>query len=250
MMNSEITSIYTRLIRMRLTPMADCLQKQELDPSYQDKSFLERITELVDVQEDQRKDSRRNRLLRHANLPLSSASINGIRYDVDRTLDSAKIREFSTCEYIRQKHNIILQGACGSGKTYIACALASEACSQGYTVSYYRLEDLIQQGLIYQHQERFSEFIKIISAPALLVIDEVFARTLDEDELYILFEIVSKRHQSAAMIMISQYDFAKDWSKMAPDGTLNESMMDRLINNSYCLTIMSKVSMRSYEKPL
>lgn len=247
-MNND-TSVYARLRSIKLTAMADVLYAQELDPEYRNKPFMERFLELVSATEEHRNDSRKEKLVKKANLPLS-ASVAGIRYDVERTLDSGKIAEFATCEYIKSRHNIIVQGACGTGKTYLACALATEACDQNYHVSYFRLEDLIQRGLFLQRMERFEEFIQMILHPALLIIDEVYSRQIDDKELYIFSEIVAKRHRLGSLILISQYDYKTEWKDMAPEGILNESMMDRLINNSYSVTITSKFSMRTFERPV
>ena len=111
---------------MKLKVMADTYIVQEQDPSYRDISFSERFAMMVDAQYNQRQDNRMKRLLKEASLDQPDASIMNIDYHSGRNLSRRTIQKLATCEYIMDSLNVFITGATGSGKTYLACALATE----------------------------------------------------------------------------------------------------------------------------
>jgi DNA replication protein DnaC len=137
------TATINKLIQMRLSAMATALQTQLQDNSMHGFSFEDRIGMLVDIEYDNRKNNRLHRLIRNASFDQPSASIADINYQAGRKLNKSLINRLSTCEYITEKHNIIVLGATGAGKSYIACAFGMEACKHHYTVKYIRLTELL-----------------------------------------------------------------------------------------------------------
>jgi len=122
------TSTINKLFEMRMSAMANALQIQLQDNSMHSFPFEDRIGMLVDIEYDNRKNNRLHRLIRNASFDQPSASIADINYRSGRKLNKSLIERLSTCEYITDKHNIIVLGATGAGKSYIACALGMEAC--------------------------------------------------------------------------------------------------------------------------
>jgi len=111
-----------KLLEMRLSAMAEQFKKQILDQSFDALSFEERFGLLTDVEWARRKNNRLTRLIKKAELHFPGACIEDIEYHVDRKLDKALITRLSTCNYIGDRRNIIVLGASGAGKTYMACA--------------------------------------------------------------------------------------------------------------------------------
>ena len=125
---------------MRLPGMARELEFQLEDPQrYKGLSFEERLGLLVDMENASRKKNAIKRRLRDAQLSERQASVEAIEYHEDRELDRSLIMKLATCSYIRNNHHVILKGAAGAGKTYIANALGVAACRQLYKVRYVRL---------------------------------------------------------------------------------------------------------------
>ena len=108
--------------------MLEALEEQQRTPSVQALSFEERIALLVDRERLRRENHRRMRLLRGARLKVAEASIEDINYKAARGLDKRQIATLATGEWIRRAQNLLITGATGSGKTWIACALAQQAC--------------------------------------------------------------------------------------------------------------------------
>ena len=114
-----------KLIEMRLTAMAESFRNQFVDPNFNSLSFEERFGLIVNTEWSRRKNNHLTRLMRKADFKQSCACIEDVEYHADRKLDKAQITRLSTCNYIYDKHNIIIMGASGSGKTYLSCAFGS-----------------------------------------------------------------------------------------------------------------------------
>ena len=133
---------YQKLRRMRLPAFAKGYQEQSFSPElYNDLTFDERLTLLVDAEFDNRTTNKIRKLLRASRVPDSSAHISGIEYLPERHLDKDLFSTLQTNEYLRKGLNVMLIGATGCGKTYIACALAVNACRNEYPARYFRLSE-------------------------------------------------------------------------------------------------------------
>ena len=113
-----------KLREMKLSAMATALGHQLGDSKFHELSFEERIGLLVDAEWTARQNNRLARLTRNAGLSQPEASLEDIEYHPDRELDKALIVRLSTCNFVEEHHNLIIMGATGGGKTYLAMPLA------------------------------------------------------------------------------------------------------------------------------
>lgn len=111
------------LTSMKMTAMAAEFANQLKDPTFNELGFKERLGLLVSAEWNRRQSNKLNRFIRNARFAVPSATVEGIEYHEDRKLDKAQMLRFATCQYIDEGHHIILKGASGNSKTYIACAL-------------------------------------------------------------------------------------------------------------------------------
>ena len=133
----------SKLREMRLSVMANALKDQFADPQFQSMAFEDRLGLLVDAEWNARKNNHLNKLIRQATFSDPGACLENVEYLPDRGLKQEELLRFGTCNYIQEHHNIILLGATGSGKTYLACALGMAAARRFYAVKYIRLPDLL-----------------------------------------------------------------------------------------------------------
>lgn len=131
----------TKLNEMKMAAMAETFREQLRDPEYQELSFEDRFGLLVDIEWSRRQNNKLDRLIKSAEFRDTQACIEDIEYHPDRKLDKAQILRLASGNYIEEQHNIILMGASGNGKTYLACAFGIAACRQFYKVKYIRLPD-------------------------------------------------------------------------------------------------------------
>lgn len=146
----------SKLREMRLSVMANALKDQLADPQFQNMTFEDRLGLLVDAEWNARKNNHLNKLIRQATFSDPGACLENVEYLPDRGLKQEELLRFSTCNYIQEHHNIILLGATGSGKTYLACALGMAAARRFYAVKYIRLPDLLVEFQIARATVRFA----------------------------------------------------------------------------------------------
>lgn len=232
-----------KLHDMRLSIMASTFREQAMDNNFASMSFEERFGLLVDSEWTARKNNRLAKLIRSADYALPDACIENIEYHADRNLDKALITRLSSCNYIGECHNIIILGATGSGKTYLSNAFGMTASRNFYTVKYVRIPDLLAEFAIARGEGRYQKVIKQYKQVRLLILDEWLLFTLKESETRDLLEIVEARHKKAATIFCSQFEVG-GWYQKIGEATLADAICDRIVHDSYTITISGKDSMR------
>jgi DNA replication protein DnaC len=235
-----------RLKEMSLDTMAENLRSQSGDAAFNALSFDERIGLLVDAEWSTRRSKKLARITRNAGLHFPYASMEDIEYRADRKLDKALITKLSTCNYINEKHNIILLGASGAGKTYLACAFGIAACRKFFRVKYVRLPDLFNDIAIARSMGTYKKLMQHYKRVELLILDEWLLLPLKEAEARDLLEIVEARHKKGSTLFLSQFSPA-GWHGKIGEGTLADAILDRIVHDSYEIFIDGKESMRKHK---
>jgi len=236
-------STLTKLHEMRLSAMAEQFNEQLRNSQYSELSFEDRFALMVDVEWARRKNNKLDRIIRSANFRYNHACIEDIEYHADRRLDKTQILRLASCSYIQDKHNLIIKGASGNGKSYLACAFGIAACRQFYTVKYVRLPDLLEELAIARGEGIYQKVMKSFKKVDLLILDEWLLTSLKESEARDLLEIVEARHQVASTIFCSQFD-TQGWYEKIGEATLADAILDRIIHDSYNIFIDGEISMR------
>jgi DNA replication protein DnaC len=169
--------------------------------------------------------------------------LEDIEYHGDRQLDKSLITRLGTCNYIDEHHNVIVLGATGNGKTYIANALGMTASRNFYTVKYIRLPDLLGELAIARAEGTYRKAIKQYKQVKLLILDEWLLYQLKEAEARDLLEIAEGRYKKASTIFCSQFE-VRGWHKKIGDPTLADAICDRIVHDSYTIVIEGTDSMR------
>ena len=237
------------LREMKFSAMASEYVGQLEDPSkYSKLQFEERFSLLVDAEWNRRRNNKLMRLIKAAKFSAPSASVEDIEYYDDRKLDKTEMTRYATCQYIDEHHHIILEGASGNGKTYIACALGNAACRKFKTVRYIRMPELLDELSVARSLGTFKKAVNGFRRVDLLILDEWLIRTLVPQEAYDLLEIIEARCESGSIIFCTQYQPQGWYERINPDSEndspISDAIMDRIVHNSYEVKIQGRISMR------
>ncbi|MCD4712771.1 MAG: IS21-like element helper ATPase IstB [Clostridiales bacterium] len=238
-------STINKLIEMRLTAMADAFRIQLNDNALNSLSFEERLGLLVDVEYTSRKNNRFHRLIRLAKFDQPHASIAYLNYTSSRLLNKNQINKIATCDYITNRHNVIIMGATGAGKSYLACALGMEACKRLYSVKYIRLPELLSELAIARGEGNFKKVFNQYKKAQLLIIDEWMLVSLTENEARDTFEVIHARHKRTSTIFCSQFS-PVGWHKKIGEDTIADAILDRIVHDSYDIEIHNKPGQNDY----
>jgi DNA replication protein DnaC len=233
MTNEETIS---KLSAMRLTAMSNAFREQLKTPVMVNLSFEERLGLLTDIEWTSRKNNRLKKLVKEAQFDQTQAHIAGIDYTAQRQLDPTLIARLATCNYIAEKHNVIILGAAGSGKSYLGCAFGMEACKQFYSVKYIRLPDLLTDMAIARGEGSIKKLLQQYLKVNLLILDEWMLIALRESETRDLLDIIHYRHKRASTIFCSQFAPA-GWHAKIGEPTIADAILDRIVYDSYTIDI-------------
>ncbi|MEM6559901.1 MAG: IS21-like element helper ATPase IstB [Myxococcota bacterium] len=222
----------TRLKEMKLFSMAEAWSEQSNSSDMKQCSFDERFGLLVDAEFLSRENRRLARLLREAKLRISDACIEDVDTPARRGLDKAELRRLATCEWVQQHRNVIITGATGVGKTYLACALAQNACRKGHRVLYRRMSRLLDELKLARADGTYPRLLAKLSRFDVIVLDDWGLPQLNDTAKHDILEVLEDRYDMRSTIITSQLPIAH-WHEYIADPSLADALLDRVVHNAY-----------------
>ena len=236
------THTLTALRQLKLPGMAHALQSQlEQVGTYEGLAFTERLALLVEQERLSREQHKQERLIRQARFKLA-ACVPDIDYQHSRNLKPAQIARLAQGDWINRGQNLLVTGPCGSGKTYLACALGHNACLNGYSVRYYRLSRLYLELTQAKADGSYHKQLRQLTKVQLLIIDDWGLEPLTAAHRNDLMEIMDDRYGQTSTGVISQLP-TDQWYASIGDNTLADAILDRLMHNAHRLPLKGE-SMR------
>lgn len=225
-----------KLHGLKLTALAAAWNEQQKSPDIAKLSFDERLGLLVDAQWLYRENMRMARCLREAKLRISTACVEGIEYNAKRELDKSVIRQLATGRWVAEHQSIVITGMTGTGKTYIACALANAACRRGYRALYRRAPRLFDELMLAHADGSYPTLLARLARVDVLVIEDWGLSAPSDQERRDLLEILEDRYGSRSTIMTSQLPTAK-WHDHLGDPTIADAVCERILHNAHRLAL-------------
>ena len=238
---------FEKLHTLRLSGMYQALVEQMQTPDIAALSFEERLGLLVDRESTERENRRLTTRLRQAKLR-QTACIEDIDYRHPRGLDKPLMTRLTTCQWVRDRHNVLITGPTGIGKTWLACALGHKVCREGWTALYLRLPRFLQELPIAKGDGRYGKLLTTLAKTDLLILDDWGLAPLSDENRRDLLELLDDRYDRRATMVTSQLP-VDHWHEALGEPTLADAILDRLVHNAYKIALQGE-SMRKRQATL
>lgn len=224
-----------KLREMKLQGFMLAYKEQETNSQYQDMTFEDRFSLLVEKEHLRRANNLLKRIRKSATLPIS-CQVADIDFSQNRGISKKTLLEHSNCSWIYQHKNLIITGATGCGKTYIASALSDSALKNGLKVKYYKTHDLLSDFHFYREKQELPKLLSLLSKFDLLVFDEWLRDNFELEESRFILDLTDLRFRNKSAVFISQLPLEK-WHSRLGEPTIADAILDRIIHDSYKLSL-------------
>jgi DNA replication protein DnaC len=222
----------TQLRDLRLDGMVRAIEAQATSTSASALGFDERLSLLVQAEVAWRDDKRVGRLLKAARLKVSNASVEDINWRPSRALERSLVSTLAGGDWIRNAQNLLITGATGCGKTWLACALAHQAARSGFSVLYVRAGRLFDELHVAHGDGSFARRLAQLARLDVLVIDDFAISPMGASERNDLLEVLDDRVGTRSTLITSQLP-VKAWHTYLDDPTLADAILDRIVHSSH-----------------
>lgn len=223
--------IKQQLSTLRLHGMSRTWQSLLETKKLHELSLSDGLQILLHAEEEERDNRRFSRLQKKAGFRYQ-ASIEELKYNAARGLDTSLITRLATADYIHKGESVLITGSTGSGKSFLASALGHHACGQGFKVTYFNMQKLLLRTKMARAEGTIIKLFDRIAKADLIILDDFGLTHLDQQQQLDLMEIIEDRHAKKSTIIASQLPVAS-WFDIIGEATIADAIIDRLINTSY-----------------
>ena len=232
------------LHELRLAGMAQAFEEQLAMPDIGELAFEDRLSLLLEREKTERAQRRYQRLRGLAKLHLD-ATIEDLNFKAARGLDRSLVLRLASGQWIKDGQTVLVSGATGSGKSYLACALGHQACQLGISTRYFRVSRLLDQLALARADGSYPKLVQRLAKTWLLVLDDWGLASLSGQGRHDLLEVLDDRYGRRGTILASQLP-VEHWHDAIGDPTFGDAIVDRLLNNAHRITLKGGSMRRLY----
>lgn len=242
-MNTQETII--QLKELKLRGMASSFESI-INLPVQNRPTLElAIAKMVEAENQDRRDRKTEMYLKTSRLRYT-ALIEDVICSTDRNFTKEDLASLADCSFIRRHENLLIQGKCGCGKSFLACAIGRQACVLGYRTAYLNMNSFVEKVAMSKLDGSFLKMITSLEKNDLIILDDFGLQPMDTNTRLALLQILEERYERKSVIIASQLPITK-WYDYIDDPTLADAIMDRLISNANKIELKGE-SMRQKRK--
>ena len=230
--------IELKLRQMRLAGMARGWQALNETRQVHELSFGEGLEILIQREEEERKNNRFNRMIKGARFRYQ-ASLEELSYEPSRGLNKSMIASLATCQYIVKGESVLISGATGCGKSYLASALGHQACLHGHSVIYSNTQKFMLRTKMSRADGTILKYFDKIAKASLLILDDFGLTKMDQQQQFDLMEVIEDRHGKASTIIVSQLPPAS-WFDVISETTIADAILDRILAKCFNFDLKGK----------
>lgn len=228
-MNNQST--IEKMKQMRLYAMADNHYNSLQNNLHRDCTTDQYIALLVDQEWEHRYNKRIKNLIVSAGFRYP-ASVQDVDYSANRSLDRNTFERLAMLDFIKRGENVIITGATGTGKSYLAQALGHNACVMQHKTQYYNFARLIDQVKLSKLEGTYMKLLKKIEKTDLLILDDFGLSAFDDQARNTLMDIVEMKYDKSSLIIAAQIP-VKNWHETIGEGTIADAILDRIVYASH-----------------
>jgi len=224
------TATLEQLQELKLAGMARSYEAIVQMPLHQQPEAHALIAQLTQAEKQNRIQYKTQIYLKHSKLRYA-ATLEEISCSKERNLSKEQLLQLSDCTYLDRSENILISGATGSGKSFLACALGHQACVMGYKSLYLNLNRFTEKIMVAKLDGTFVRLLNQLERISLLILDDFGLAPMDQNTRLALLQILEDRYAKKSIIIASQLPIGK-WHSYLTDLTLADAIMDRLLTNA------------------
>jgi DNA replication protein DnaC len=235
-MNTQAT--LQQMQKLNLSGMASAYQGILNLPADAHPDTHQCIATVIDAEWQHRNFTKSQMLLKLSKLR-HKANLQDIIYNSERNIKKESIAMLADCSFIERAQNVIITGATGSGKSFLACALGTQACLHAYRTLYFNMNRFTEQLSLAKIQGTYIKWLNQLKKADLIILDDFGLQQPDQNAKLALLQLLEDRYDIRSTIIVSQLPI-DNWYSFINEPTIADAILDRILAKCYKFDLKGK----------